>query len=185
MGYLYSVDRAVAKLIVEAALIAAERPPGESIGVFMPVPPDLGFPSAGEHDDDPHITVLFIGAVPNGQRDVLIKKVQEVVGGHPPLEMKIDSAVSYFPPTENSDHKRVAKLGVSAEGLEDLHKEIWEQVEAAGIEVEHSFPDFKPHVTLDYIEPGTSYAGDAPIGGSWTANSMEIWGWGDPVEVSF
>lgn len=177
--------RAVAKLIVEAALIAAERPPGESIGVFLPVPDNLGFPEAGDHNDDPHVTVLFIGAVPNGKRDILTKTVQEIVGGHPPLKMKIDDEVSYFDPSESSDGKRVAKLGVSAEGLEDLHKEIWEEVEAAGIKVEHSFPDFKPHITLDYIEPDESYAGEAPTGGGWTANAFELWGWGDPIELPF
>lgn len=179
------MERVIAELVVKAALIAAEREPGKSVGVFLPVPADLGFPQVGDHDDDPHVTVLYIGAVPDGQRELLVKKVQEVVGGHPPLQLRLDEAVSYFPPSESSDGKRVAKLGVQCPALADLHAELWEQIEEAGIKVEHSFPDFKPHVTLDYIEPGTSYAGEAPTGGSWITNAMEIWGWGEPIKVPF
>lgn len=174
------MKRYIALLLAKAAAIIADHDDGTSMCVVIPVPDDLGFPTAGKHDDDPHVTVLYVG----DNHPDLIPTIEAAVSGQKPLQLSLDAEVSYFPPSESSDGMRVAKMEVSADGLEALHKTVWGALEAAGIPVSHSFPEFKPHVTLDYIEPETEYEGETPAG-SWATSGVEIWGLDEPIKVPF
>lgn len=180
-----SMTLAHAEALTTAALILAERGTnGESVCVMVPVPPQIWDQKVGKHKDDPHVTVLYVGEVEPERKDDVLSIVQEAMAGSPPITMTMDDEVSYFPPSESSDGRKVAKMGMSCPGLEEIRDTIWKNLEAAGIDVANSFPEFKPHITLDYIEPGTEYAGESPTG-SWTADHLELHGWGDPVLMNF
>ena len=168
-----------------AKITAGDHYDGSSVGVFIPVAPNISdqFPSLGEQDDSkPHVTVLHIGEITPTAKPHFLKAIRAVAKRHAPLTARLDGEVSYFDPTENSDGKRVAKLNVISEGLEALHKDIWASLEAAGIVVDHSFPEYKPHVTLGYIDPDKAYAGKVPSG-QWPANWIEVWGWNDLLRI--
>jgi 2'-5' RNA ligase len=178
----------VASIIeAERAKIVADHNDGSSVGVFIPVSDTLAsqFPDLGDADTSkPHLTVLYIGDVPESRRDKLVAAVREVTAKYPQMDLHLDGEVSYFDPTEFSDGKRVAKLAVSADGLQELHADLREAVTAAGFEIDHAFPKYEPHVTLGYIDPNTSYTSTVPSG-SWAAKAVEVWGWEEHVQVPF
>ena len=151
-------------------------------GLFAVLPPALSkqFPSLGKHDDSAtHTTVLFIGAVPEDKYETLNGIVKDVAAGWKPFKVDLADDVSYFPATKHSDGCIVAKMEVVSDDLKKFHKDLKKAIMDAGIEVDNHFPDYKPHVTLEYMAPPKEeYEGDAPKG-SWKIEEVEIWGCGE------
>jgi len=166
--------------IIKSASISKRAKPKKhaKAGIFAVVPGDLakGFPSLGDHDDSkPHVTVLFIGEVPKKDEELLEETVKEIVSNYEPFDVKLDENVSYFPASKHSDGCKIAKLKVISKDLHKFHDKLKEGISNAGIEIDDHFPDYKPHVTLEYMEPGKEkYDKDFP-NGSWTIESVEIW----------
>lgn len=160
----------------------------DSAGVFALLPADIAkqFKSLGDHDDSkPHVTVLYVGKVPKGKRKLLQETVEKVINNWNPFEAKLDKNVSYFPATKHSDNCKIAKMKVLSKQLHKLHKELKEAVKEAGIKIDDHFPAYKPHVTLEYMEPPKeSYTDDVPTG-SWTIDCVEIWGIGKNKPIKF
>lgn len=160
----------------------------ESAGIFIVLPKNLAkqFKSLGEHDDsNPHVTVLFIGKVSKDQHDVIENTVKGVLKDLEPFELALDDKVTYFKPSKHSDGCKIAKMKVVSKGLQKLHKDLKKALENAGVEIDDHFPDYKPHVTLEYMAPPKEKYDDEAPSGSWTAKSVEIWGCGKNKEISF
>jgi len=160
---------------------------GSSICVVAKVPEHIAcqFPKDADEDaDDPHITVLYIGDMPREKTGTLINTCKNIFGQIPFLRARLDSKVSYFDPSDSSEGRRVAKLDVKCPDLHYFHKRLWDELEGAGVDVAHSFPEYHPHVTLDYIEPDTEYEGPVP-NGEWDIDGIEIWGWEDHIRIPF
>lgn len=147
-------------------------------GVFMKLPRELAkqFPSLGKYDDSvPHVTTLFIGLVPEEHEILLEEIVKRVAMEHDPFELALDEKVSYFPATKHSDDCKVAKLNVVSPGLKKLHKALKKAITGAKMHVDDHFPDYKPHVTLEYMDPPKEKYDTEIPSGSWTADKIEIW----------
>jgi len=161
---------------------------GTHLCVVSPVPKDISQKlTFGEGADDAHITVLYLGDVPKEQLGTVLKTIGMIFRGQKPIQAKLDDKVTYFEPTEQSDNKRVAKIEVIVPDLEPLHKKLWDTLEQQGVEVAHSFDEFKPHLTLAYIEPNTEYTSTIPTGpaASWPITTVELWGLDQHVEFNF
>lgn len=150
----------------------------KSAGVFIKLPKELAkqFPSLGEHDDSvPHITTLFIGKVPKKHEILLEEVVKRVAMEYDPFEIALDEKPSYFPATKHSDGCKVAKMAVISAELKKLHSALKKALLNAEIEVADNFPNYKPHVTLEYMAPPKiKYDGDIP-NGTCTVEKIEIW----------
>jgi 2'-5' RNA ligase len=170
---------AIADFKFTRAMTSSKYHDGKSITVAISVPANI----AGGLEE-PHVTVLYVGDLPKENTGTLLNAIGAVFNGQPALTATLDSVVTYFEPTTNSEGRRVAKLAVTVPGLESLHKKLWGILEEEGVAVSHSFDEFKPHLTLAYIEPGTEFTGTVPQG-SWVIDSVEVWGWDEHVEIPF
>lgn len=160
-----------------------------NVGVFAPLPPELAaqFPERDEHDSSPpHVTCLYVGRVPDYQATLVRRVLQEAVGWwNKDLHFKLAPSVSYFPPSEHSGNCQVAKLDVVCPGLHVLREQLKEALVRSGVNVADNWPVFRPHATLQYLEPGVSkYTGQVPKG-QWVANRLELWGFGTPATLVF
>lgn len=168
---------------------AAKIEKKKGAGVFLVLPSKVSkqFPSLGEHDDSKsHITVLYIGKnVKEKQFGLVEETVRKVMADYLPFRLDLDEKVSYFPATKHSDGCKVAKMKVLSKELAKLHKELKKALLDVGIEIDDHFPTYKPHVTLEYMEPGkTRFDGPIPVG-SWVPASVEIWGCGKKRVIPF
>lgn len=160
---------------------------GSHVCVVAKVPDHIAdqFPKDSDPDaDDPHITILFIGDIPKEKVGALINTCQSVFGQCSSIPVSLDSEVSYFDPSDRSEGRRVAKLDVICPDLHPLHKQLWDELEEAGVEVAHSHPEYHPHTTLDYIEPYSEYEGPVPQG-KWDIDVIEIWGFEGHIPIQF
>jgi 2'-5' RNA ligase len=90
-----------------------------------------------------HLTLKFLGDVPDDAVPPLVEAAQWAAGRHQPLEMTIRE-VGAFP---NFRRARVVWLGVEQDPrLELLHHDLEIACEQAGFEVEGR--PFRPHITL-------------------------------------
>jgi 2'-5' RNA ligase len=108
-----------------------------------------------------HLTLKFLGEVPEDAAPRLVEAADQVVRSHRPLEMAIRE-VGAFP---NFRRARVVWLGVEQEPrLELLHHDLEIACEEAGFEVEGR--PFRPHITLARIRsplPGERARGLARV----------------------
>jgi 2'-5' RNA ligase len=96
-------------------------------------------------EDNPHITILY-GIVDDAPQQVI-----DLLQGKPQIRATLGK-VSIF---ENDDYD-VVKISVESEDLGDLQKLLWDEVDH-----ESDYPEYKPHVTIAYVNPGcgSSYSG--------------------------
>ena len=148
----------------------------EHVGLFIPLPERLArqYPPDGKEGEDsspPHLTLVYIGDVPDDKvaelRDVLKRIVQAI----PPLELKL------LPPTtfKNDDGQTIVHSPVSGPLLERAHNAIDTALKRRGFDVQ-GYDEFKPHVTIEYVDPGEQpkFNYVAPKG-QWMADSVGFW----------
>lgn len=131
------------------------------IGIKIPVPTaeslieqriswDLSSHKRHPDAEDLHITLLFIGADPNGEIQAAAEVLQEVV--HPPFDLKLTGS-GYF---GKSDRPRVVYGAVEEN---DLLSGLHEKIKAAlnGFTLSPDNKPFVPHITL-----ANKWAGNVP-----------------------
>ena len=114
----------------------------------------------GEDPNDFHVTLAY-GHFDQGGDDEdsvdarvqsSIKEIRDLI----PDEIHFD-ALGRFPASESSDGMDVIYAQVAAGQLEKAHDGLLAALKKHGIKLEVTFPEYKPHMTLAYIEPGTEY----------------------------
>ena len=113
----------------------------------------------GEKPEDYHVTLLWGMFNPRSDIDDTVCRIQSVME-----EIKNDipkRLVFYherrFEASESSDNKDVIVAAVEGGVLETVHKRLLAVLKNEGLTVETTFPEYVPHLTLAYIEPGTEY----------------------------
>lgn len=163
----------------------ANRQSGESVGLFIPLPPDLAkqYPldgKAGEDDSDPHLTVLYIGDVPQDKFQELIDIVEAELSDTRSFELTIGPVGEFT----NHDNQRIIHSTVESTGdtsLETVHDNNRQALSVAGFDIKHASRDFKAHITIEYVDEGEEAKfSDIKPKGSWTVNEIELWGLGEP-----
>lgn len=114
----------------------------------------------GEDPDDFHVTLAYghIDTHGHDEDDIAVRvrrAVDQVKVGIPDT-IHFD-AIGRFPASKSSDGKDVIYAQVAAGQLEEAHTFLLSMLKEQGIELEVTFPEYKPHMTLAYIEPGTEY----------------------------
>jgi len=105
--------------------------------------------------DDHHITLVYLGKdVGDDEFAEAVRRTREAAGAHPPMEGSIGGLGS-FPPSDDSDGKRPVFVPVDVPGIHKLRESL-EDLSAS------QFKDFKPHVTLAYLEDGEAMPAPHP-----------------------
>lgn len=119
---------------------------------------DLAIPG-GENPDDYHVTLLYGYFEPKGDEDDTAVRIQTALEE---IKDDIPDRVAFlheqrFEASESSDKKDVIVARAEGGYLEKVHSELLKELKNNGINVETAFPEYIPHMTLAYIEPGAEY----------------------------
>lgn len=98
---------------------------------------------------DPHITVKY------GLDVVDPDTIRQAIHNYGPVHVRLGKT-SIFPAAESSGEYDVVKVDVDSDDLHGLNRVI-----SDAIPHEDTYPDYQPHVTLGYVQPGSGelYAG--------------------------
>lgn len=114
----------------------------------------------GENHEDFHVTLAYGSFDTHGgdEDDIAcrvqssIKKIRDLI----PDKIHFD-AIGRFPASKSSDGKDVIYAQVAAGQLEDVREALLKALKENRIKLEEKFPEYKPHMTLAYIDPEEEY----------------------------
>lgn len=113
----------------------------------------------GENHEDFHVTLAYGHFDAKGDEDDTSVRVQHAIDDIRDLipdSIHFD-AMGRFEASESSDGKDVIYAQVAAGQLEELHDALLKALKERGIKLEGTFPEYKPHMTLAYIEAGSEF----------------------------
>lgn len=114
----------------------------------------------GEAEEDYHVTLAYGTFDANGaDEDTIDATVQEAIGEIRewiPDEIQFD-AIGRFEASESSDGQDVIYAQVAGGQLEVAHEELLNALEDRNIVLKDTFPEYHPHMTLAYIDPGKDH----------------------------
>jgi 2'-5' RNA ligase len=110
----------------------------------------------GESADSMHVTMFYQKGVTDEEAAKIEEIWTELWDQYRPLRIKL-SKTDVFDASEHSDNKEVLICPIDSDDIQELHSTLLERIESAGIELRQSFPDYKPHVTLKYLDDGEEY----------------------------
>lgn len=114
----------------------------------------------GEKPEDFHVTLAYGHFDTNGHDEddtsVRVQHAIDDIRDLIPDSIRFD-AQGRFEASESSDGKDVIYAQVAAGQLEKVHDGLLEALKKHGIELQGTFPTYKPHMTLAYIEPGAEF----------------------------
>ena len=114
----------------------------------------------GEPTDEFHITLAYGEFDPKLRDkdaiDVCVQSAIDEIRDTIPDKIRFD-AIKRFPASESSDGKDVIYAQVAEGQLEQVHKDLLEALKKQHISVQDTFPEYKPHMTLAYIDSGKKH----------------------------
>lgn len=114
----------------------------------------------GEKTEDFHVTLAYGHFDAHGHDEddtsVRVQHAIDDIRDLIPDSIRFD-AQGRFDASESSDGKDVIYAQVAAGQLEKAHDGLLEALKKRGINLEDTFPEYKPHMTLAYIEPGAEF----------------------------
>lgn len=114
----------------------------------------------GENPEDFHVTLAYGHFDTHGHDEddtsARVQKAIDDIRDLIPDSIHFD-AMARFEASESSDGKDVIYAQVAAGQLEKAHDGLLEALKKHGIELEGTFPEYKPHMTLAYIEHGADF----------------------------
>lgn len=114
----------------------------------------------GEDTEDFHITLAYGHFDAHGHDedhvDVCVQSAIKDIRDLIPDKIHFD-AINRFEASESSDGKDVIYAQVAAGQLEKAHDGLLKALKERGIKLEDTFPEYKPHMTLAYVDPKDEY----------------------------
>lgn len=112
----------------------------------------------GEKPEDFHVTLAYghFDGKDEADTSARVQKAIDDIRDLIPDSLHFD-AQGRFEASKSSDGKDVIYAQVAAGQLEKAHDGLLEALKKQGIELEGTFPEYKPHMTLAYIEHGADF----------------------------
>jgi hypothetical protein len=150
----------VGKANYDGQMVSLDLPPGIAQAMMVP---------GGEPIDQMHLTIAYLdqGMKNPGEVKRIVDEVSKEFG---PINAQVEK-LTEFPESNDGDIPVVAL--VKGDQLEDLHQAVKAGLKGIGESVSERY-DFKPHVTLEYIQPGATFKGKDPTGISMVFPSLNL-----------
>jgi len=155
---------------------------GTSVGLFIPLPLWIArkFPTLIPDDSSPsHVTLLYIGEVTDPEEQTRLVEVLRKICGR----FYWNSVRATLGEVSSFDHGERVVPHIQVEFSRDFasfRRLLRQELAQEGFQPEDKYVEYKPHVTLDYLDPDEEWGGKTPKG-SWTFNKIEVWGLPDQV----
>jgi 2'-5' RNA ligase len=158
---------------------------GKEVGIFIPLPSDLAvqYPDEGREGEDsspPHITLLYCGDIPPNFEEKLLETCQKVCACAKPFTVKIKKPKKFT----NAEGQTIVHSPIKSNKLYKLHEKLKKEFLLNQIPVSHKFPEYKPHITIEYVNPSEKpkYS-NSPPSGEWMVDSIWVWGMTSPQMI--
>lgn len=148
-----------------------------SVGLFLRLPEELAalYPDQKEDASPTHVTLLYFGDATEEQAGKFAACAGRVLRGSGKLELTLGPVAEFV----NAEGTAVRHSPVESGGaLEELNRQLREAIQAEMPEWTPTYAEYKPHVTLEYVEPGAEPQVESEPTGRWTATAVELWGAG-------
>lgn len=161
---------------------------GSVVGFFFPLPEDLAaqYPPLGPEDTSPpHVTLLFVGEVPNNRKAEFVEVARAALTKESGPVWVTLGEPDFFVHADKDRRVWYSRVWFSKD-VATIRDRLWAALVEAGFEVRHSYPlAYVPHVTLAYQLGATDVSPwDGPVPkGSWSASSVVVWGFSQVVEL--
>ena len=150
----------------------------DSIGIFAVLPKEIArqFPEEGKQAEDnspAHVTVLYIGSVLPAVENKLLNVVKDVCEKTKPFKAQLKKPRKFI----NDKGQIILHSPVKSSRLVRFHENLRTALLNAGIQVDNKFPEFKPHVTIAYVNSKKElkkYKEVKPEG-EWIVDSVWLW----------
>jgi DNA topoisomerase IB/2'-5' RNA ligase len=165
------------KIIKPSGRIASTTGDGSGVGFFIPLSADLASQYGVKPEDTspPHVTFLYVGKVASEQVPTLLRVAREVLQDTPPVFGVLNGVDSFV--QEDKNQRVLYSRVVFSYDLKPLRDRLWAALTEAGFKVEQAFPNFTPHVTIEYRDGVNDAVLDSTHpSGSWDCRTIEVWG---------
>lgn len=154
-----------------------EHADGEHVGIFIKLPRDLSeqFPKLEKDTSPSHITVLFVGQFNEVMEDKLVDVVQGICSQFKPFTVKFGPKVKSFP---NTGDGIVVHSPVKSGKLRNFHDALKYALMRNQIQVNNSYPDYKPHITIGYAQNHKEKNEMKQLAPEGEFLVKEVWIWG-------
>jgi 2'-5' RNA ligase len=149
-----------------------------SLIVSFPLPKRLAqwVPYKADDTSPPHVTLSYTKDVPPERLEDVLDELRETFASFEPIDMRVvGKPVQYF---DNED-ARIAHARVEFSESQELFDDLAEAFASFGYSIS-KHGEYKPHVTLAYLDAGEDYTGPVPDG-EWTAGAVEVFYGGEVV----
>lgn len=114
----------------------------------------------GEKADDFHITLVYghFDSTPHDESAIesIVGYALDEIRDAIPAKIRFDE-IKRFPASDGSDGKDVIYAQVAAGQLEKIREDLLKALKENGMPVDPTFSEYKPHMTLAYIDPDRDY----------------------------
>lgn len=160
---------------------------GHHVGLFLPLPVDVArqFPDEGRSAEDSspvHTTLVYIGDFPMELESKLVTIVNNVCEKMKPFTVKLGAPKKF----KNDDNQTILHSPITSKKLKSFHSKLKNVLVANQIPVSTKYPEYKPHVTIEYVNEGDKpkFKKTKPKG-EWVIDSLWVWGTSEPYLVCF
>lgn len=153
-------------------------------GLFITLPSSLGnlFPDEGRASEDTspdHITLLYVEGIKDlneEEKNKILQVSQDVIGSFKAFTIAFDG-VDKFDTDDGEAYYSPAK----SEELHKLNDALKKAFDTNNLPYSKKFPEFKPHVTIEYVKPGKErkYPEVDPKG-AFKVQYVWLWGLEEP-----
>lgn len=158
----------------------------DSVGIFAVLPKEIAaqFPIEGRQDEDKspvHVTVLFVGSLVPAAEKKLLRVVNEVCEQINPFIVSLKRPRKFV----NDKGQIILHSPVKSGRLVRFHDNLRAALLNAGIQIDNKFPEFKPHITIAYVNSKKELKQykDIKPEGEWLLDSVWIWSTRSPYLI--
>lgn len=125
--------------------------------IYLPVPKEFHslYPPngrlAGDDDTEPHVTLVYFPVLSKENIEKVNTICKKLGAETKPVATKFGKTFS-FPATSDGLIPWVAEI--ESDDLHELHDLILQEIAKSGMNFKEKFPIYRPHTTLEYMQPG-------------------------------